>query len=138
MYHTNYVCLMFSVFKNFNYQSKGYLVFGWITSIFFIIGISLSVFFSNQIGRDENMIKDTYTVLSVLPQGSIVNIHPSMSQDWSLRGYFNRHKDVSLDPNCGNKRDFLLIHKNVYSDTLMSDYAPIELHTIDYLLFKRK
>jgi 4-amino-4-deoxy-L-arabinose transferase-like glycosyltransferase len=125
------------LFKNFNYKSKGYLVFGWTASVFLIVGISLSVFFSSQIGRDENMIKDTYKVLSVLPKGSIINIHPTMSQYWSLHGYFSRYKNVSLDPNSSNKRDFLLIHKNVYSDTLTINYSPVELQTVDYLLFER-
>jgi 4-amino-4-deoxy-L-arabinose transferase-like glycosyltransferase len=130
--------LVDNLFKNFNYQSKGYLIFGWVASVILLVGIFLSFFFSNQIGRDENMIKDTYTILSVLPKDCTVNIHPTMSQDWSLHGYFSRYKNISLDPNSANKRDFLLIHKNVYSDTLTINYSPVELKTIDYMLFERQ
>lgn len=126
------------LYNNINYQSKGFLFFKWISIGIFFIGIILSIYFSNHIGRDGNKIKDTYKILSVLPEGSIINIYPNMWQDWSLHGYFGRYKNVSLDPNIDNKREYLLIQKNDYSATINQDYKIIELQTTDYKLFKRK
>ncbi len=124
--------------NNINYNSKGFLVFKWVAKGIFFSGILLSFYFSNHIGRDRNKITDTYKILAVLPEGSIINIYPNMWQDWSLHGYFGRYKNVSLDPNIDNKRAYLLIHKNDYSDTIHQDYKIVELQTTDYKLFKRK
>jgi len=124
--------------NNINYQSKGFLFFKWIAHGIFFIGIILPFYFSNHIGRDRNKIKDTYKILSVLPVGSIININPNMWQDWSLHGYFGRYKNVSLDPNNDNKREYLLIQKDYYSDTIYQDYKTIELQTTDYKLLKKK
>lgn len=126
------------LFNNINYQSKRFLFFKWISYGIFFIGIILSVYFSNHIGRDRIKIKDIYKILSILPEGSIINIYPNMWQDWSLHGYFGRYKNVSLDPNIDNKREYLLIQKDDYSNTINQDYNIIELQTIDYKLFKRK
>lgn len=124
--------------NNINYQAKGFLFFKWIAHGIFFVGIISCVYFSNHIGRDRNKIKDTYKILSVLPEGSIINIYPNMWQDWSLHGYFGRYKNVSLDPSNENKRQYLLIQKDDYSDTISQDYKMIELQTTDYILFKKK
>jgi hypothetical protein len=47
--------------------------------------------------RDNNKIKDTYTILSEIPQGSIINIKPDMYEDCILHAYFGRFKNVSYD-----------------------------------------
>jgi 4-amino-4-deoxy-L-arabinose transferase-like glycosyltransferase len=126
------------LFNSLNSQSKGFLFFKWTARGFFLIGIILSVYFSDQFGRDRNKIKDTYKILSVLPEGIIINIYPNISQDWSLHGYFGRYKNVSLDPNSDNKREYLLTLKDDYSDTINQGYKIIELQTTDYKLFKKK
>lgn len=130
--------LIDSLFNNINYQSKGFLFFKWASYSILFIGIILSFYFSNHIGREENKIKDTYKILSVLPEGSIINIYPNMWQEWTLHGYFGRYKNVSLDPDKNNKREYLLIRKDDYSDTINQDYIIIELQTTDYMLLKKK
>jgi hypothetical protein len=104
----------------------------------FITGIVFSVYFSNQYSRDKNLIKDTYVILPEIPNGSIINITPDMNEDFSLHAYFNRFKNISLDPELTNKREFLLIKNENFSDTLKSDYNLIKLNTIEYQLFKKK
>jgi hypothetical protein len=61
-----------------------------------------------------------------------------MYGDWSLHAYFSRFKNISLDPDLPNKREYLLIKNEDYSDTLSSKYKIIKLNTIDYQLFKKK
>jgi 4-amino-4-deoxy-L-arabinose transferase-like glycosyltransferase len=125
------------LFKKINNQSKGLLVFRWIGYGFFFTGIIFCFYFSNYFGRDSNKIKDTYQILSILPSGSIINIYPNMWQDWSLHGYFGRYKNVSLDPNLENKREYLLIQNEYYSDTTERYYKIINLPTTDYKLLQR-
>jgi len=101
--------LLDSIFINMNYRSKGFLFFKWIGYGIFFIGIILSIYFSDRYSRDKIKIKDTYSILPEIPKGSIININPDMFEDWSLHGYFGRFKNISLDPDLNNSRQFLLI-----------------------------
>lgn len=121
-----------------NYKSKGFLFFKWIGYGLFCTGIILSLYFSDQYSRDRDKIKDTYMILPEIPSGSIININPDIYEDWSLHGYFNRFKNISLDPDLNNKREYLLIKNENYSDTLDRNYKIVKLNTIDYQLFKKK
>lgn len=61
-----------------------------------------------------------------------------MYADWSLHAYFGRFKNVSLDPDLSNKREFLLIKNEYYSDTLNLNFQIVKLNTLDYQLYKKK
>ncbi len=61
-----------------------------------------------------------------------------MYSDWSLHAYFGRFKNISLDPDLKNRRDFLLIKNELYSDTLNSRYETIILRTNGYKLLKKR
>jgi 4-amino-4-deoxy-L-arabinose transferase-like glycosyltransferase len=130
--------LLNSIFINMNYRSKGFLFFKWIGYGIFFIGIILSIYFSDRYSRDMNKIKDTYSILPEIPEGSIINITPDMFEDWSLHGYFGRFKNISLDPDLSNSRQFLLITNENYSDTLGRNYNIVKLNTADYKLLKKK
>jgi hypothetical protein len=61
-----------------------------------------------------------------------------MFEDWSLHAYFARFKNISLDPDLKNNREYLLIKNENYSDTLNSSFEMIKLNIPDYKLFKKK
>ena len=46
-------------------------------------------------------------------------------------------KNISLDPDLNNSREFLLIKNENYSDTLVRTYKIVNINTIEYQLFKR-
>jgi 4-amino-4-deoxy-L-arabinose transferase-like glycosyltransferase len=127
-----------SLFIKMNYESKWFLIFKWIGYGLFFAGIVLSLYFHNRFSRDNNKIKETYTILSEIPQGRVININPDMFEDWSLHAYYARFKNISLDTDLKNRREYLLIKINNYSDTLKSGYDMIKLNTKDYKLFKKK
>ena len=77
-------------------------------------------------------------ILSEIPQGSIININPDMFEDWSLHAYFARFKNVSLDPDLENNREYLLIKNEYNSDTLNSRYEMIKINTTEYKLYRKK
>lgn len=126
------------ILTKLNFESKGFQVFRLIGHGLFLIGIILSVYSSGQFSRDKVKITDTYSILTQIPQGTVININPGMYSDWSLHGYFARFKDVSLDPDLKNNRDYLLIRNQDYSDTLNSNYNIVKLNTLNYQLFKKK
>lgn len=130
--------LVDSIFIKMNYRSKGFLFFKWIAYGLFFTGVILSLYFSDHYSRDRDKIKDTYSILPEIPKGSIININPDMFQDWSLHGYFGRFKNISLDPDLNNSREFILIKNENYSDTLGLNYNMVKVNTADYKLFKKK
>lgn len=126
------------LFNKINYQSIGFLIFKWIGFGVFFVGIILSLYFSNHFERDENKIKDTYLILSKLPEGSTINVYLNLWSDWSLHGYYARYKNISLDPELSNKRMYLLVQNESYSDTINKNYQIVNLPTKEYKLFKKK
>ena len=103
-----------------------------------ITGIILSLSSANKFSRDKDKITDTYLIMPEITKGTVINIAPGMYDDWSLHAYYGRFKNISLDAEPGNKREYLLIKNEYYSDTINSLYNNIKLNTIDYQLFKRK
>ncbi len=126
------------LFSSINYQSRGFLFFKWLAFGFFFIGIILSVYFSNHIGRDFNKITDIKKIIPALSEGDVINVYSNTWEDWSLHGYFARYKNVSLDSSNQGEREYLLIQKNDYTESISQDYQLIELQTTDYLLFRKK
>jgi len=127
-----------SVLIKIDYKSKGFLLFKWIGYGLFTLGIIMSISYSDHFSRDKNLIKDTYAICDSIPRGTTININPDMYEEWSLHGYFARFKNISLDPDLNNKRDYLLIKSGEYSDTLNSSYSLVKLNTSDYQLFELK
>jgi 4-amino-4-deoxy-L-arabinose transferase-like glycosyltransferase len=130
--------LIGSLINKINYDSRGFLFFKWFGYGLFFGGIILSIYFSDHYSRDKDKIKDIYTILPEIPHGTIINITPDVYSDWSLHAYFGRFKNISLDPDSTNKREYLLIKNEYYSDTLNTNYKISELNTIVYQLFKKK
>jgi hypothetical protein len=120
------------------YNSLGFSIFRWGGFILFTTGISLSLLFSDGYSRDKDKIKDTHSILKVIPKGDIININPAMYNDWSLHGYFARFKNVSLDPELKNERDYLLIKNELYADSLSSKYEIVKTNSMNYMLFRKK
>lgn len=129
-----------SLLCKINYTSIRFLYFKWLSVLIFAAGILLSVYHAQYIERDVNKIKDTHKILSVLPQGSIINIHQNMYEDWSLHAYYARYKNVSLKPlkEMEIEKRYLLLHKQYFNKTIYNKYNSIPLQTSDYFLFQKK
>jgi 4-amino-4-deoxy-L-arabinose transferase-like glycosyltransferase len=124
--------------ERIDYNSKGYRLFKLFGAIALSAGIVLSVYFSGNYNRDENMLKDMRSILAELKENSTINILPEMYDDWSLYAYYARYKNISLDPDLNNRHEFLLIRTSFYSDTLNNGFEKIDLETTEYDLFRRK
>lgn len=120
-----------------NFQSKGFKVFKWISISVFVFSLTTCLYFSSTIGRDKEKLEDIYSIMPHLENGSIINISASLNQDWSLFGYFSRYKNISLDPHLINKREFLLINKSGYHDSLLLRYNKVDIQTYELMLLKR-
>lgn len=83
--------------------------------------------------RDKEMIGDIHRIGAVLPAKSTISVAESLSQEWSLMGYFQRKFQINLDPS-GTHNKYLLIDKN---RPAIGGYEEIELRLSKYKLFKK-
>lgn len=124
--------------ERIDHNSTGYRLFKLFGVVALSAGIILSVYFSKEFNRDENMLKDMRVILVQLRENSTINILPEMYNDWSLHTYYARYKNISLDPDLNNGHEFLLISTSLNSDTINNRFERIDLKTIEYELFRRK
>jgi hypothetical protein len=83
--------------------------------------------------RDKEMIGDINKIGAVLPARSTIAVAESLSQEWSLMGYFQRKCKINLDPS-GNQNEYILIDKE---SPAINGYKEIELRLSKYKLFKK-
>jgi 4-amino-4-deoxy-L-arabinose transferase-like glycosyltransferase len=124
--------------EKINYKSEGYMFFKIFGVVALSAGLILSVYFSKEINRDKNMIRDMRIILPLIRENSTINILPEMRQNYSLFTYYARYKNVSLDIDLNNRQEYLLIANLFYSDTLSKSFDKIDLKTSEYALFRRK
>ncbi|MCT4582810.1 MAG: glycosyltransferase family 39 protein [Flavobacteriales bacterium] len=77
-------------------NTKRYKGVKLISLFLLFVSLIITAFQFNRVGRDQEMIEDIQKISEVIPPKSIITIPPSLSQDWSLRGYFARYHSVSL------------------------------------------
>jgi len=117
-------------------KSNGFYILRYLAIGSLLIGISLSLYFIKSTPKDSVKINDTKLIVAALPKGAIINTQPALWEDWGLQGYYCRYKNVSLDPDLKNKREYLLIMRNSVSVDTLSNYTLIYLNTSDYQLYK--
>ena len=108
------------------------------TSIFFVsavIAISLSQL--SKIGREENEIKDAYTITQFIEKQSSINVCPSQYGNWSKHGYYVRYGQITLVRNEEEKSPYFLANKNdCLPDSGLYQQLPVKL--TKHILFKKK
>jgi hypothetical protein len=124
--------------EKINYNSNGYRLFKLFGVTALATGIILSVYFSGDLNRDKNKLKDMRVILPQIEENNTINILPEMYEDWSLHAYYGRYKNISLDPDLNNRHEYLLIRTSLYSDTINNGFEKIALNTVEYDLFRRK
>jgi len=124
--------------EKIDYSSNWFRLFKIFGVMALSTGIILSIYFSKEFNRDEDMLKDMRVILPQLNENITINILPEMSANWSLYTYYARYKNISLDPDMNNRHEYLLITNSLYSDTINKSFERIDLITKEYELFKRK
>lgn len=97
--------------EKINYKSKGYEVFKYVSYTLLLITIVSSSLQINKIGRDKEKLGDVYSIIEIVPEGSIISIDPNLQTDWSLHGYFQRYGNISLESKEPFKHEYILVIK---------------------------
>jgi hypothetical protein len=84
--------------------------------------------------RDEGVLKDIYTIGTIVPQKSIINMPKDMVNDWSIVCYFERYFDISLEDE--NKHTYFVIRKDLPKALVPANYKLYPIQTTDLDLYK--
>ena len=97
-----------SLFYRINFGGKAFQIFKVFTLLFFTATIVFSLLQLNKIGRNKDKIKMIHSFSKVIPPNTIIAIPKSLWEDWSLRAYFARYANVSLDSDNKYNSNFYL------------------------------
>lgn len=117
-------------------SKTGHKVFKGITMVMVLGVIVVTVLQVGKVSRNKDVLHDLYLVDDHVPENTVINVHPSMHNEWDMRVYLVRYWLISLDFNEDNKHDYYLMNKDL-GRTPDSTYVMISLPTKKYDLYKR-
>jgi len=119
--------------EKINTKSKGFRFFNYISFILILVSIALNIFHINKIGRDDDMVKDVYTVIQKVSKKSTISILPEMKNEHTLRNYFYRYGNIRLDPDTIQNYKYILVKKR---KKLSTKYKESNLNLNSYNLYE--
>lgn len=117
-----------------DFKSLGFKIFKVSTIIVLAAVLVIVVFQLGKIGRkkDKAMIRMIHSFESVIPANSVIAIPKEMSENWSLRAYYARYANVSLDSDSLFKTNLYLSTEVIKSP----DYKLVKFSEPYYLYSK--
>lgn len=106
-----------------------------------VVAIAMCFFFAERPVRQTKLLKDVHVIVRIVPPSSILQISPSMTQEWSLYGYMSRYAQISLEHRYDRRCHFLLINKKnreLRDESLLKDYEPMSVPLEGYKLYRLK
>jgi hypothetical protein len=115
-------------------EHVGFKIAKATTLLLLLISIVFSVMQIGKFKRDEGLLKDIYTIGTIVPHKSIINMPKDMVNDWSIVCYFERYLDISLEDE--NKHTYFVIRKDLPKALVPANYKLYPIQTTDLDLYK--
>ncbi len=115
-------------------EHKGFKIAKVTALLLLLISIVFSVMQIGKSKRDEGILKDIYTIGTIVPYNSIINMPKDMVNDWSIVCYFQRYLDVSIESE--NKHTYFIIRKDLPKALVPNNYKLYPIQTTDLDLYK--
>lgn len=117
-------------------QSKGFKVATILGALACVVVLIVTIMQIGKVSRNEEVLHDLYIVDDYIPENSLINVHPSMGNEWDMRVYLIRYWRISLDLQAEGNREFYLMNKEINAHP-GDAYTKIELPTVKYDLYRR-
>ena len=105
-----------------------------LSVIILIVSLLLSVKQIDVIGRNHELVEDVHLILKVIPENSTISIDENMKNNHSLRAYFARYGNVSL-----NKKEKLNYHLSYRENKKdQENYEESNLNTYMIVLYSKQ
>tara|TARA_B100001287_G_scaffold276817_1_gene289716 strand:- start:3130 stop:4539 length:1410 start_codon:yes stop_codon:yes gene_type:complete len=96
----------------------------------------ISIFNFGKFSRDEDKLRDIYTISNFIPKGTVISTTENLWNDWSLHAYMSRIGFLSLD--CDEKNEYFLIEKGIKDNIQLKGFQDINLKLNQYIILKRR
>jgi len=105
-----------------------------LSAVILIVSLLLSVKQIGETGRNHELVEDVHLILKVIPRNSIISIDENMKENHSLRAYFARYGNVSL-----NKKEKLNYHLSYRENKKdQENYEESNLNTYMIVLYSKQ
>ena len=102
----------------------------------FIVMISLAIKSTFEIRRNKDLVNDTRLIGEVVGRSKIIGIHKSLSNQYSLMGYFMRYDFISLDFHSTNY-EYYISSDDCSDQEIKKSLTEIPLKTLKFKLYKK-
>ncbi len=101
-----------SLFEYINQRLENFKYRSIVTFTLPLVTLGLIIFSSQQIGRDENEIKDIKSIVEITGKNVTICISSEIRYNWSVIAYFSRYGNLSLEENCNSHKYFVSKKEN--------------------------
>ena len=121
--------------RNLNSQ-KALRNFGMVALIILVLTVGIGFAQKGNASRDKDILHDVYVVGSVIKQDSIITLHESMKDIWSLQFYLLRYYNISCT--FPDQNHYYFLEEKSLSRPDTSVYKKMDLDLREYDLYRRK
>ena len=121
--------------RNLNNQ-KTLRTFSFVSVILLVLVVSVSFTQKGKASRDKDMLHDVYIVGNIIKPNSIITLHKSMKDIWSLQFYLLRYYNISCT--FPDQNHYYFLEEKTLSKPDTSVYKKMDLDLREYDLYRRK
>jgi len=127
-----------TLLERVDFSGGVFRIFKFIAWALLVSGIIYSGLQIGKFSRDENLLRDIYTIENRIPSGETVSIPVESHPDWSIRMYFNRTNDVNLKDIGDTLLTYCVFKKSDSQNPRLKAYKLVSLNTKELDLYKLK
>ncbi len=117
-----------SLFEYINQRLENFKYRSIVTFTLPLVTLGLIIFSSQQIGRDENEVKDIKSITKITGGNLTIGVSNEIRYDWSVIAYFSRYGNINLDVNNTSNKYFV---SRKESQLEIPDFNKKTLNTFD-------
>ena len=112
-------------------DGKLYKIWQYTALVLLPIAILANVYFFGKLNRNQEMLSDIKQVIEVIPARSVIQIHPSMKEQYAYHAYFYRYGKISLST---DKGEYYLSPIESSIENRFPSFEKLELKTLNLYL----
>jgi 4-amino-4-deoxy-L-arabinose transferase-like glycosyltransferase len=124
--------------EKFKEGTRGFKIFSLFSCLILAAGILLSILQVNRTGRDKNKLHDIHLIIEKVGRDEVINMCHDLHTDWSLRGYFARYANISLDYSYETEHPYFIVKGVCDFKELEAKYSKMDLPLTEYTLYQKK
>ena len=120
--------------QRINIESRAYRIFNTMALLLLFTSGMVAYAQRGKINRNNTLVHDIKVMTSILRAYSVISVPAKYRDHWAMYGYFQRYGKVSMEPNDGFLRTYLLLDKREICPVA---YTLVSTPTQEFNLYRR-